>query len=494
MLKKAIGICGAVCALTGCGGSADPANEATGQASEELVRGTPVPISDVPSIGRPYVVLVLFQTGDGFFQFCSGSYFAPRVVLTAAHCIPPQFVARTSVYFGTNLEADIDQVFDIPPPGQPSAWAKADSWQAHPDFARNPYDADLAVVYLDRNLPFDPLPLFRNRLNASWTNRVATLVGWGANRALSEDTSENEGFGTKRTGTARIIGTPTLADYDPEPSEVPLLTPTVRSHNIKLNGRAPNVNLCSGDSGGPFIVNQFGQDYVAGVASRTGAWCENLSLFTRIDPYLPFLDEAYRRGGQAPLIPSLDCVDTRVNGKLAAYFGYNNENGVSVSVPHGARNQLALDASNERPALFHPGNNRFAVGIDFNPGQTVTWRLSPPNSPTTEVRATSASPRCEDTKGRRCARYCEAELASECIDEFFDATWDSCITACLDGYRQFENECEDEWGSFLACVAATPPARENWFCETPFFDPLPPAPACSPLVTAALDCLSGARP
>jgi hypothetical protein len=439
------------------------------------------------------VVLVLFQTGDGFFSFCSGSYFAPRVVLTAAHCIPPQFVARTSVYFGTDLEADIDQVFDIPPPGQPSVWAKADSWEAHPDFAKNPFDGDLAVVYLDRKLPFDPLPLFRNRLDAGWTNKVATLVGWGANKALSEDTSENEGFGVKRTGKAGILGTPTLADYEPTPAEAPLLTSTVRSHNLKVNGKAPNVNLCSGDSGGPIIVNQFGQDYVAGVASRTGPWCEDLSLFTRIDPYLPFLDEAYRKGGQAPLTPSLDCVDTRVNGKLAAYFGYNNTNGVSVSVPYSTtKNFLPLDVKNERPALFHPGNNRFAVGIDFNPGQTVSWKLSPPNSNTTEVRATSSSPRCADTKGRRCARYCEAELASECID-LFDTNWDNCITACLDGYRQFENDCEDEWASFLGCVAATPPPEENWSC-VPFFDTLPQAPACSDLVSAALDCLLPPQP
>lgn len=487
MLKRAFGIAAVVCSLTGCGAS-DPASEVTSQTAEELVRGTPVPVNGVPSVGRPYVVMVAFQTGGGAFSFCSGTYFAPRVVLTAAHCIPPQFVARASVYFGNNLEAEFDQVFDIPAPGQPSVWAQADSWQAHPDFAANPFDADLAVVYLDRKLPFDPLPLFRNRLDASWTNKSATLVGWGANRALSEDTSSNEGFGIKRTGSARIVGTPTLADYEPEPSEVPLLTSTVRGHNLELNGAAPNVNLCSGDSGGPIIVNQYGQDYIAGVASRTGQWCESLSLFTRIDPYLPFLDEAYRRGGQAPLIPSLDCVDTRPNGKLAAYLGYNNQNGVSLSVPYGALNQLALDAQGERPALFHSGNNRFAAGVDFNPGQTVTWRLSPPNSPTTEVRATSASPRCADNKGRRCARYCEAELASECIGAF-DANWDSCITSCLEGYRQFENQCEDEWGSFLACVAATPPAASNWSCDTPFFDPLPPATACNPLVSAAIDCL-----
>jgi hypothetical protein len=470
--------------------SADLGPEATGQVDQSVVRGTPVPISDVPSVGRPYVVMVFFITFSGQVSACSGSYFAPRVVLTAAHCIPAEYTPQAFVYFGTDFIGDTQEPVEIPPPGQPSVWAFADSWQANPGFAANYYDADLAAVYLDRKLPFDPLPLFRNRLDSSWTNKQATLVGWGANKALSEDTSENEGFGIKRTGKAPIVGTPTLADFEPPPEDVPLLTPTVRGHSIKLSGKKPNANLCSGDSGGPFIVNQSGQDYIAGVASRTGPWCEDISIYTRIDPYLPFLDEAYRRGGQAPLIPSLDCVDSW-NGKLTAYFGYKNDNGVSVSVPYSTtKNYFPLDVLNERPSLFAPGEHRFDFGIDVKAGQTLYWKLSPPNSPTTEVRATTSSPRCTDTMGRRCARYCEATLASECIDQF-DVDWNACITACTEGYQnQFAGTaCEDEWGNFLGCVASTPPAEENWSCE-PFFDWLPHAVACESLITEALDCLA----
>jgi hypothetical protein len=488
MWRKAFGIGGAAVFLSIACGSSDTSFEPTAQVEEGIVRGTPVPVSDVPSIGRPYVVLVVFQTNDGFWNACSGSYFAPRVVLTAAHCVPPSNVFRGLVYWGNDLEADFGQIFGpVPPPGQPSLWAELDSWEVHPTFTANPFDGDIAVVYLDRKPPFDPLPLFRNRLDGAWTGKLATLVGWGANRALSEDTQENEGFGIKRTGKAPIVGTPTLADYLPEPEDVPLLSATVRSHSVKLNGRAPNVNVCGGDSGGPIIVNQFGQDYVAGVASRTGPWCEDISIYTRIDPYLSFLDTAYRRGGQEKLVPSLDCVDTRPNGKLTAYFGYKNDNGVSITIPHGSANSLPLDVTGERPTVFEPGNNRFQVGIDFNPGQTVVWKLSPPNGPVTEVRANSASPRCGDTKGRRCARYCEATMAAECIDDF-DADWQVCIDACFEGYKQWENQCEPEWIDYLECVASSPPDEEAWIC-VPFFDTLPRPAACDPFVEEALECL-----
>lgn len=488
MFKRALGIGGAAACLVMACSAPEAGSEPTGQARQELVRGTPVPVSDVPSVGRPYVVMVLFETFDLNWTACSGTYFAPRVVLTAAHCVPPQYVAGGYVYWGNDFEDDIANVFAIPPPGQPSVFAKADSWQVNPDYLKDYFDADMAVVFLDRKPPFDPLPLYRNRLDASWTNQPVTLVGWGANLALSQDTSDNEGFGVKRTGTARVLGTPTLADYEPTSDEAPLLTPTVRSHVVKLNGKSPNVNLCSGDSGGPILVNKYGQDYVAGVASRTGDYCENTSLFTRIDPYLPFLDDSYRRGGQAPLVPSLDCVDTWL-GKQTAYFGYDNENGVSVSVPYGSSNSFPLDVNGARPSLFRPGDNRFQFGIDVKAGQNLDWKLNPPNGPFTEVRASTSSPKCTDSVNRRCARYCQATVASACWGDF-DATWDDCFNPCVDGYdnQWLGTSCENQWISYLSCVANTPPTASNWECE-PGFDTVPVSTVCSDLVTDALNCL-----
>ncbi len=491
MLKKVFVICSAAAWLsTGCE-AADSTSEGTAKVDQGVVRGTTVPSTGVPSVTRPYVVFLQFQGGGkgAPSSFCSGTLIAPRVVLTAAHCIPDMYIAHAYAYWGNDLTADFAQQFTIPAPGQPSVWANVDSWQVNPDYLKNHFDADVAVVYLDRQPPFDPLPLYRNRLDSSWTNQMATLVGWGANKALSEDIQENEGFGVKRTAQAPIVGTPTLADYEPTAEELPLLTSTVRSHNVRLNGTSPYGNLCSGDSGGPMIVNKYGQDYVSGVASRTGPWCENSSLFTRIDPYLPFLDEAYRRGGQASLTPSLDCVDSW-NNKLTAYFGYKNDNGVSINLPYdNTKNYMPLDVRNERPTVFKPGDNRFQVGIDFTVGQTVYWRLSPPNNPPTELRVTSASPRCADSKGLRCARACEATMAAACIADFH-YNWQSCVTDCLDNYNSVATQgCAAQQSNYLSCVASTPAAAANWTCGNAGRDRAPQTTICEPQIDAVFQCL-----
>ncbi len=479
MFKKALASSTAlICALSGCGTAEPKGNiEATNQAEESIVRGT-------PEAGRPYVVLVQSE-GYGGMTRCSGSYFAPRVVLTAGHCIRSD-AWRVLVYFGSNYEADLPLRNAIPAPGQPTVWAKADSVQLNPNYSSATQDADMAVLYLDRKLPFDPLPLYRNRLDASWVGRLATEVGWGASKALSADIRTTEGFGIKRTGAAPILGTPTEADYHPDDPNPGMLIPSVREHYVKMNGQAPYPNGCAGDSGGPIIVNQWGQDYIAGVASWTGLWCEDYSLYTRIDPYLPFLDEAYRRGGQATLIPHLECVDTRPDGKLAAYFGYDNQNGVTISVPYGTKNYFPLDVNSERPSLFQVGQKHFDFGVDFTSGQTAYWKLLPENSPTTELRATSSSPRCADGNERKCLRNCEATVASACAADF-GVDWHYCMDDCM-MFWDWVAGCEAQNAAYLDCVAPVGPAAENWHCDVNA-DYMPRPVACDAQNNELLSCL-----
>jgi hypothetical protein len=425
--------------------------------------------------GRNEVVMlyarVQFPNGSVGFRTCSGSYFAPRVVATAAHCLQNIFAGQLFVYYGDNFAADVGQLvegpngLEPPAPGQPSFWAKADSYESHPSYLPEQHYPDIGFVYLDRKPPFDPLPLLRTSLAA---NRQVTISGWGANSTPTPVTGA--GGRVQRTGTSRTVGSPTAADYHPEDPNAGLLVPANLPNLIKLDATAPNANSCFGDSGGPILVSEWGQTYVAGVNYFTGLSCAEYSLYTRISSFLPFFDQAYKKGGQEVLKPTFDCVAPNPNGTLTAFLGYDNKNGVSVTVPYGVKNSLARDTLSQRPSRFLPGAHHFAFGVDFTSNQTVSWTLSPDNSPTTTLSVNQASRRCgaAEADQTECALACRASQRAACVGT---TTFETCLTTCLDqvGFvRESLPGCLALNTAVNVCTAGASPDAANWECFEPF--------------------------
>ena len=446
--------------------------------------------------GRDQVVMLYGVLGNGGRIICSGSYYAPRVVVSAAHCIHANLY-QMFAYYGDNFQQDLPELtsdgfigLKPPPIGSPSHWSQADSWQVNPAYDSTLNSADMAVVFLDRKPPFDPLPLYRNRVNA---NVQVTITGWGSNSAPTPITGA--GYGVQRTGRTVTLGSPTAADYHADDPNPGMLDPAVRQTVLKTNGVAPNSNGCFGDSGGPIILNQFGQDYVAGVNYWTGLSCEDYNLVTRIDSFLPFLDLSYKRGGQDVLKPTFKCVIPNPQGSLTAIFGYQNDNGVGISVPYGSKNASARDTSGLRPTRFDPGLHPFAFGVDFTTGQTASWTLAPDNNPSVTVNATSTSPRCTTAQAvdSGCVLQCRAQLRSSCprVEES-----DNCAQFCADiGHivaDYYPTTCEVKRVAWQNCVAATAPAATNWSCTPTFPDILgkgPEAVACASQQADYIYCL-----
>jgi hypothetical protein len=395
------------------------------------------------------------------------------------------------VYWGDNFPADFSQLTQqgvtfIPPAiGAPSNWAQADSIQIHPNWDPNLIHPDMGVVFLDRKPPFDPLPAFRNRLGA---NVPVTISGWGGNSAPTPTTGA--GAQVQRTGRSITLGSPTAADYHPEDPNPGMLNATVRNNVIKLDGRAPNSNGCFGDSGGPIIHRVSGQDYIAGVSYFTGLSCEDYSLYVRLDPFLPFIDNSYKRGGQDVLRPAFNCVAPNPQGTLTAMFGYRNDNGVVVNIPYGTKNASARDTAGLRPTAFFPGVHAFSAAIDFASGQTTAWTLAPDNNPTTTVSATSASPRCSSSQ------FIEVEVALACRAIFRSpcqrfGTFADCSEQTAPFNRDvvsFAPECVPAQTALMNCIAATPPAAANWTC---FQGGGATAPNCADEEEAYFGCLFG---
>jgi hypothetical protein len=436
----------------------------------------------------PQVVAVRINAFGGGWTLCTGTYFASRVVVTAAHCLRPDAIpGQTFVYFGKDYLTDVASLPTIPAPGQPSVWARVETSEAHPDYDTSVNYPDLAIMHLDRVLPFDPIPLLRSPVTSA--DKKGEIAGWGGSKALTADITQVEGAGIKRSAKVRILGTPTEADFHADDPNPGILDPAVRANLVKTDGMKPSANPCAGDSGGPLLVKQHGRDFLAGVGFWTGLFCEDYAIFTRIDPFLAYFDDAVVRAGKAPIIPRLECVEDQGGGSFRAQFGYRNDNALTVNIPYGPRNFFPADSANARPSAFRSGDYPFDFAVPFTSGQTLTWTLRPPGGPATVVQASAASPVCDPNNPTFvCAQSCDSTLTAECADP--NASRPQCIDNCL-ANTVFFNEyvsCGAEWSAYLACVTNLGPAAENWSCTTGF-PPFPQSPNCESEIAAIYTCL-----
>jgi len=206
---------------------------------------------------------------------CSGSLIAPNVVLSAAHCLPSDYVG-----FGMSTET----VFATRRVSQ--------------QFAAREYDAgiyagsDIALLLL----AFNVRPLGDEDVGAP-----VRLVGYGQ--------SESSGYGTRRY--------------------VNLDLQDVSSLFVTTGNEGETA--CYGDSGGPMFMEIDGEEQVIGVASFVISGCDSTVRYTRVDPYLAvFIDEVVdawtgpcRRDGNCdpglscPGFPDPDCDPCGLDGTCA---------------------------------------------------------------------------------------------------------------------------------------------------------------------------------
>lgn len=456
--------------MAACGGEVDGTDQLE-QRDQAIVRGE-------ETEAFPQVVLLQVQQPAGVTR-CTASYIAPRVVLTAAHCIRPGAVPQLSyIYFGEDEAPAGDIVPDIPAPGQGSAFARVDSFRVHPDYDPAVNYPDVAVAYLDRELPFAPLPVLSERVGKRAAGERATIVGWGGSRALTADISQVEGAGIKRSGQVTIVGSPTAADFHEDDPNPGMLDPAIRADSLKTDGRAPRSNGCAGDSGGPLLIKKNGRYHVAGVGYWTGLFCEDYNIWARIDPLRGFLRDALEAAGRQPVVPRLECVDQASDGTFTAFFGYESRNGASLEIPHGRRNRLAADSAGLRPELFAPGDQPWQLALPFSARQRLRWELQPPAGPRTVVRADASSPRCA------CMAACDAALAAECNTSSISR--EICSAECQPLAQAFPG-CQSELNAYWRCLAAISPAASNWSCD-PSFVPQAVPQLCEAELLGALGC------
>ena len=124
--------------LSACSSGAGPGldERTAGVSNEAIIRSTQLGGKD--QVVMVYATILNPTTHTLSRRTCTGSYFAPRVVLTAAHCLENVWADQVFVYYGDNFNADLPQLTKIgdtlvpPPPGSPSFWAQGNSYEKHP--------------------------------------------------------------------------------------------------------------------------------------------------------------------------------------------------------------------------------------------------------------------------------------------------------------------------------------------------------------------------
>lgn len=204
---------------------------------------------------------------DGDRLVCSGTLIAPTVVLSAAHCFEDDGNGITDPYFTLSLNGDEPDAATI---------VKGAAIHRYPSFDMTLIPEglgranDIALLILEEpilNVAYE-VPLRQEEAELLQKDGDVAIVGYG----ISSLDYERSSAGQKKHGLNRLGET--------------------LDHEFDLD-RIGKVTTCSGDSGGPALIDGPEGRRLVGIVSRGHDYdgCRGDGIATRVDPYFGWIVE-----------------------------------------------------------------------------------------------------------------------------------------------------------------------------------------------------------